>query len=745
MLSYKKAIFPLLAGIFALLFELSVSAQCGPGKTPFEVQGFGSVAMQSLSVGPPEYVLGAPNGSAAQLYDNGDYIVIDFIDTVLAGQEYVIYWRQRSGASGISTLNWSESLTYGSYDPPRNITTSNEELFSQSVTATNDFRYIRIFNNNGSDFEVDAVSYTTVKCFSSICAPGFSGHLLSGNALPLEAADIKDVNNARSIAGVPDGSYASFNSSGDWVIINLPYTIPTGQIYSLVWRPIDQTGVAFSRISIEESDGSTWGPVKLASAYYGQSSSFLVEQVTASQNTNRLRIRLDPGSDYFYLDAIVFHTLSCDPPPPVLGVSGDYEFCGLPVSISTGLTISDPADQVISAAYVQIGTGFQPGQDLVSCTLAYGITSTYLPQFGLLILKGPATTSQFQSVLRTVVYSNSSGTPSPGSREVTLSLERINHTTGHYYRYVPYPSLRWHDSRIYADRTLLFGMQGYLVTIGSAEENAFLLSQMAGGAIWVGASDFYSSEGDWKWVTGPEAGTSFWLGDENGTELTYANWDTGEPNDNGNQDFCHFLTDGTWDDNNFNLGSGIYRPDGFYVEFGGMPGDAVIDISGTVTVNVVSGVPVNPVITGPATVCPNATGQVYSTPNVSGHNYFWEVTGGTISGGQNTNSITVSWGNVTPGIVRVTERIGASCQVTTTDYAVSIADNSLPTWVTAAGALNVTLQCNDAGGLVTAQSMFPVATDNCDNDVSNIVKVTGTFVPAATCTEEGNYTNTWTN
>ncbi len=40
--------------------------------------------------------------------------------------------------------------------------------------------------------------------------------------------------------------------------------------------------------------------------------------------------------------------------------------------------------------------------------------------------------------------------------------------------------------------------------------------------------------------------------------------------------------------------------------------------------------------------------------------------------------------------------------------------------------------------------MFPVATDNCDTDVTNIVKVTGAYVAGALCPEAGSYTNTWT-
>ena len=75
---------------------------------------------------------------------------------------------------------------------------------------------------------------------------------------------------------------------------------------------------------------------------------------------------------------------------------------------------------------------------------------------------------------------------------------------------------------------------------------------------------------------------------------------------------------------------------------------------------------------------------------------------------------------------------------------ITIIDTTSPTWTTVAGALDVTLECSDVAGLATAQAMFPVATDNCDTDVTNIVKVSGAYVAGALCPEAGSYTNTWT-
>ncbi|WP_035691939.1 Ig-like domain-containing protein, partial [Flavobacterium sp. F52] len=75
---------------------------------------------------------------------------------------------------------------------------------------------------------------------------------------------------------------------------------------------------------------------------------------------------------------------------------------------------------------------------------------------------------------------------------------------------------------------------------------------------------------------------------------------------------------------------------------------------------------------------------------------------------------------------------------------ITIQDTTAPTWTTAPTALNVTLECSDASGLANAQAQFPIASDLCDADVSNIIKVSGQFVASQGCGNAGTYTNTWT-
>lgn len=56
--------------------------------------------------------------------------------------------------------------------------------------------------------------------------------------------------------------------------------------------------------------------------------------------------------------------------------------------------------------------------------------------------------------------------------------------------------------------------------------------------------------------------------------------------------------------------------------------------------------------TNPDTVCYNATGSIYQVPSLgAGYTYSWTVSSpGTITSGVGTNTITVNWGTLSPGL-----------------------------------------------------------------------------------------------
>jgi gliding motility-associated-like protein len=75
---------------------------------------------------------------------------------------------------------------------------------------------------------------------------------------------------------------------------------------------------------------------------------------------------------------------------------------------------------------------------------------------------------------------------------------------------------------------------------------------------------------------------------------------------------------------------------------------------------------------------------------------------------------------------------------------ITIQDTTKPTWTTETASLDATLECSDLTALASAQALFPTASDLCDADVLNVVKISGQFVASGSCSNAGTYTNTWT-
>ena len=245
----------------------------------------------------------------------------------------------------------------------------------------------------------------------------------------------------------------------------------------------------------------------------------------------------------------------------------------LPVYIASGATI---AGTTLEGSYISITGNYNSGEDVLGIDGAVNgtdgdITYSFDPTNGILTLTGNTDASSYQATLRKVTYTNTSATPQTGARTVKISLNKALpfSNNGHYYEFVTATNITWSAARTEASTKKYFGLQGYLVTITSIEESNFCISKLQGQG-WLGASD-EASEGTWKWVTGPE----------NGTNFTFINWNTGEPNNSGDEDYAQFVTSGKWND--LNSVTGL---NGYVVEYGGMAGDPVLDISDDVTVTI---------------------------------------------------------------------------------------------------------------------------------------------------------------
>ncbi len=270
--------------------------------------------------------------------------------------------------------------------------------------------------------------------------------------------------------------------------------------------------------------------------------------------------------------------------------------------VDNGLTISMTGN--ISDVLVQIQNGYVSGGsgDILSYTgsLPSGITANFDNVKGILGFSGTTTAANWQALLRTVTIQSTSSACFAAKRSVTFVLgnKLYNPDNGHYYMLDVFGN--WDATKAAAENSTYFGRIGYLATITSSDENNFLFSIVNSSfSPWIGASDNYlkinaatgvttyanqaAAEGNFYWISGPEAGTPFsqknyWQsGGTTAVSGRYMNWNSSEPNDwpdmtvssPGEEDYGQFYPNtGGWNDADgaLNLNS--------IIEFGDMPNDA---------------------------------------------------------------------------------------------------------------------------------------------------------------------------
>jgi len=293
-------------------------------------------------------------------------------------------------------------------------------------------------------------------------------------------------------------------------------------------------------------------------------------------------------------------------------------------------------------------TGFHPG-----------VQESWDPVSGKLELKGPGGAEALYTDLIAAVYDVKfiSNNPNPTDKSFSFTIGDTNYLeeTGHYYEFISLVDVTWTESKELAENLTYYGLQGYLATITSAEENQIAAVQ-TNDVGWIGASDA-ANEGDWRWVTGPEGlenngdGLPFWNGAgsqqggvavNNGNGSEYSNWNgTAEPNNAGPEHYAHVTSPnvgeiGTWNDlPNPASGGGDYQSKGYIVEYGGMPGDPVLNLSSST--NLLAPVVEN--ISG-FFGCLNELTELVASSNIGDGDVYWydsQIGGNLIFEGTNFN------------------------------------------------------------------------------------------------------------
>ncbi len=253
-----------------------------------------------------------------------------------------------------------------------------------------------------------------------------------------------------------------------------------------------------------------------------------------------------------------------------------------------------------------------------------------------IVFKGSKTAAEWQEFLRRVTVTTAS-VCSPETRKVTFAAGETfyNPLNGHFYR-VTSTTSSWTAAQATASSTSYYGKQGYLVTLTSSAENTFV-SRLVGQNSWIGNSDdaaqinaalgfdLYSSntqsEGKFYWVTGPEKGTQLTTNNGNGNGISgvYQNWQSGEPNNSGNEAFGHiYASSGFWNDfANSQTIAGI-------IEFGDMPGDLSQSTPQFTKDIYIQGSSSGTITGGDVSVCSGTNSTVLTLTNLTGTVVRWE-------------------------------------------------------------------------------------------------------------------------
>jgi len=369
--------------------------------------------------------------------------------------------------------------------------------------------------------------------------------------------------------------------------------------------------------------------------------------------------------------------------PPTVTAVGDQVYC--PQSqqrIVTSFNIVDLDDTFIPAFYIQISSGYVVGQDQLSLIGSHPtIAANWNANQAKLTLTGVSGSSPTYTEIIAAVYDVvfSSTNINVGTKTFSLTAGSANYlaSTDHYYDYVPSNLISWDDAKVAAEGMDYFGLQGYLATLTIPDEGQ-ISGELSPGTGWIGASDV-GSEGVWKWMTGPEAGMTFWNGNGNGSVVPgmYANWNSGEPNNYGSgEDYAHITfntgTPGSWNDlpNNTSGQPSQYQAKGYVVEYGGTPGDPVLNISDATTFS-----PPQILSISPSASCENDPANLSVTSNTTDVLWYDSQNGGTLLHTGNTynpilTTTTTFW--ILPSSNGCTT--GTRTAVTATVYSVPVVD-----------------------------------------------------------------------
>ncbi|MBE0654181.1 MAG: HYR domain-containing protein, partial [Bacteroidales bacterium] len=148
----------------------------------------------------------------------------------------------------------------------------------------------------------------------------------------------------------------------------------------------------------------------------------------------------------------------------------------------------------------------------------------------------------------------------------------------------------------------------------------------------------------------------------------------------------------------------------------------------------------SPAISGNDEVCPNSQDESYSTPDIIGNTYTWQVSGGNFDGPFTNNSVTIDWDAGPAGRLILTETITATgCDFSDT-LDIIIEDTTDPAIACATPGVSYNADPDECFFTVPDNSLNPVSSsDNCSvasvlNNFNNTATLNGAQFPVGTTT-----------
>ena len=186
--------------------------------------------------------------------------------------------------------------------------------------------------------------------------------------------------------------------------------------------------------------------------------------------------------------------------------------------------------------------------------------------------KGKKMNKKIQKVIQTVTCAGALVMAATGAQASMVYLDadqKIAIFSNNVYQYVTSPQY-WPNALSAAGTYSYNGQIGHLLTVTSLAENSFIYSAFVGpryatpganveqATPWLALSD-QADEGVWRWQAGPELGSV----------ASFTNWNYGEPNNLGDEDFAvlHWQDRGLGTGKWYDYGPLGYNGQTFVVEF----------------------------------------------------------------------------------------------------------------------------------------------------------------------------------